>query len=235
MFEPIEQVTITERVAKQILDQLANRTLKPGDRLPPERILADQLHVGRTTVREALKLLTLSGLLEARRGDGTYVRENFQSFLSQQVEWPILLSARQVDMILEVRQPLELQAAFLAAERATLAEIETIARFRELAEVEGRDIALETSLDLAFHNAIATASHNDLLTGLMLSLQTVLQQYMELANEMTDSVGATLKEHQTIYEAIRDHDPVAAQAAMREHLTQSKTMILKAFYNGDAQ
>ena len=70
--EPIEQSTMTEQVANRLVKLLSNGDLKPGDKLPPERELAKRLNVGRTTVREALKLLTLSGLLEARRGDGTY-------------------------------------------------------------------------------------------------------------------------------------------------------------------
>ncbi len=121
--EPIEQNTATEMVANRLVRLLANGALKPGDKLPPERELAHQLHVGRTTVREALKLLTLSGLLAARRGDGTYVNHEFTNFISRQIEWPVLLSAQELDMIVEVREALELKAARLAAERATGEEI----------------------------------------------------------------------------------------------------------------
>jgi GntR family transcriptional repressor for pyruvate dehydrogenase complex len=195
--------------------------------LPPERELAKQFNVGRTTVREALKLLTLSGLLEAKRGDGTYVRRKFTSFLSQQIEWPILLSVHEVDMIVEVREALEVKTARLAAERATPEEIEKIEVFQQLLEIEGRDIERETDLDLEFHHAIADASHNELLSRLMFSLHNILRQYIALSNQMTDRLETTVAEHQTIYDAIAARDPDAAERAMTEHLAISKTWILK--------
>jgi len=228
--QPIEQSTVTELVAKRLLNLLSSGVLKPGDKLPPERELAAQLNVGRTTVREALKLLTLSGLLEARRGDGTYVRHEFFSFLLQQFEFPLLLSANQVDMVLEVRQPLEVQAACLAAKRATTDDLQRLARLAEsLAAVEGREITRETELDLEFHNAIAAASHNDLLSHLMFSLQNILRQYIQLSNKMTDMLETTVTEHQAIYDAIAAKDPEDAEQAMVEHLQISRELILKAF------
>jgi GntR family transcriptional repressor for pyruvate dehydrogenase complex len=227
--KPIVQNTMTELVAERLVDLLSSGTLKPGDKLPPERDLATQLNVGRTTVREALKLLTLSGLLEARRGDGTYVRHEFGSFLLRQIEWPVLLSAHQIDMVLEVRQPLEVQAVRMAAERATDKEIERIARFREALEIGGRDIERETELDLDFHHAVAAAAHNDLLSHLMLSLNSILRQYIELSNQMTDRLETTVAEHQEIYDAIVAQDPDQAAQAMIEHLQISKSLIMKAF------
>lgn len=227
VLEPIEQNTVTELVAQRLVAQLSNGALRPGDKLPPERELARQLNVGRTTVREALKLLTLSGLLEAKRGDGTYVRREFTSFLSQQIEWPVLLSVNEVEMIFDVREALEVKAARLAAKRATPEEIEKISVFRQLLEIKGRDIERETDLDLEFHHAIAGASHNALLSSLMLSLQNILRQYIALSNQMTDRLETTIAEHQAIYDAIAARDPDAAERAMIEHLTISKTWILK--------
>jgi GntR family transcriptional repressor for pyruvate dehydrogenase complex len=229
--EPIERMTATEAVAQRLIDLVGSRALKPGDRLPPERELAAQLQVGRTTVREALKLLTLSGLLEARRGSGTYVREDYSSFLASQMEWPALLGAREVDQIIEVREPLEMQAARLAAQRATPEEIEQIAVFRELLEIEGRDIERETDIDLEFHHAIARASHNALLVRLMLSLQTLLRQYIALSNEMTDDMRTTVQEHEAVYAAIKARDPEASARAMADHLRSSRAWILGAALN----
>jgi len=226
--EPIEQRTMTELVSQRLVALLSDGALRPGDKLPPERELAQQLGVGRTTVREALKLLTLSGLLEARRGDGTYVRQSFTSFLSQQIEWPVLLSVQEVDKIVEVREALEVKAARLAAERATSEEVERIGIFRDLLEIEGRDIERETDLDLEFHHAIAEASHNELLSRLMLSLQNILRQYIALSNQMTDRLETTVTEHQAIYDAIAASDVDGAERAMSEHLALSKAWILKA-------
>jgi GntR family transcriptional repressor for pyruvate dehydrogenase complex len=131
LLEPIEFKTAAEAVAQKLIGLFNNAVLKPGDRLPPERELAARLGVGRTTVREALKLLTLSGLLEAKRGSGTYVRADYSSFVANQVAWPALLNAQDVEVIFEVRAGLEVQAASLAAERASDAEIARIAEYRD--------------------------------------------------------------------------------------------------------
>jgi GntR family transcriptional repressor for pyruvate dehydrogenase complex len=168
--EPIEQRTMSELVSKRLIHLISTGALKGGDRIPTERDLAVQLNVGRTTLREALKLLTLSGVLEAKRGEGTFVRADFVDLLSQQLAWPVLLSTRDVDMLLEVRLPLEVQAARLASERCDENDLKKIQIFEKLLEIEGRDIQQETDLDLDFHRAIADASRNKLLCQLMESL-----------------------------------------------------------------
>ena len=92
-------------------------------------------------MREALKFLTLSGLLEAKRGQGTYICEQFTDSLAGQMEWSLFLSAGQVEQLLEVRKVLEALAARLAADRATPDEKEAITVYRELLEMEERDLA----------------------------------------------------------------------------------------------
>ncbi len=231
--EPIQRNTVTEIVAQRLMRLLSEGVLRPGDKLPAERDLAQQLRVGRTTVREALKLLTLSGILEARRGDGTYVRQDFTAFLTQQIRWPVLLCRREVNMIVEVREGLEVKAAGLAAQRATPEDIERIAVFRQLQQIEGRDIELETELDMQFHHAIAVAAHNELLLQIMLSLQGIIRQYIALSSEATDRLETTFAEHQAIYDAIVARDPAAAERAMMNHLTISRRGILDAALGSD--
>ena len=226
--EPIEHKTATELVAQRLMGLLSSGALKPGDRLPPERDLAQQMDVGRTTVREALKLLTLSGLLEAKRGNGTYVTRNFNNFISTQIKWPLLLNVTEVDRIVEGREALETKAASLAAQRATLEEIEKISVFQQLLEIEGRDIERETEIDLKFHHAIAKASHNEVLWRLMLSLQDILREYIALSNQNTDRIESTVAEHRAIYDAIASRSPKEAEQAMIKHLAISKMWILKA-------
>jgi GntR family transcriptional repressor for pyruvate dehydrogenase complex len=231
--EPIDQKTLAELVAQRLVTQISSGALRPGDKLPPERELAEKLGVGRTTVREAFKLLTLGGLLVARRGDGTYVRNEFTSLISRQIEWPVLLSVQEIDNIVEVREALEVKAARLAAVRATPEEIERIGVFREFLKIEGRDVERETDLDLQFHRAIADASHNELLSHLMLSLQNILRQYIAIANQMTERLETTVAEHRAVYEAIAARDSDAAEQAMMKHLTFGQQGILKAIQGMD--
>jgi GntR family transcriptional regulator, transcriptional repressor for pyruvate dehydrogenase complex len=228
--EPIKQDSVTEIVAQRLIRLLSEGILRPGDKLPAERDLALQLQVGRTTVREALKMLTMSGILEAKRGDGTYVRRDFGDFLARQIHLPLLLSNQEVNMIVEVREGLETKAARLAAIRASPEEIEEISVYRKMAQIEGRDIEVETELDMQFHNAIAKAAHNELLSQLMLSLHEMLRKYIKMASEYTDRLETTINEHQSIYQAIVSHDADAAALAMISHLQSSKEWMLKASF-----
>jgi GntR family transcriptional repressor for pyruvate dehydrogenase complex len=211
-----------------LIELINSGLLKAGDRLPTERELANQLSVGRTTIREALKLLTLSGLLEARRGSGTYVRKDYVNFIANQVQWPVLLSVQDVDQIFEVREALEVQTASLAAQRATLEETEDIKVYRKLLELNGRDVEQEAEIDMRFHHAIAVGSHNALLLRLMLSLENLLREYITLSNKLTDDMRSTVHEHEAIYEAIKARDPKAAARAMAAHLTISGALIMHA-------
>ncbi|MCK5736173.1 MAG: FadR family transcriptional regulator [Spirochaetaceae bacterium] len=228
ILEPIKQKTATELVAQKLVELLSTGVLKPGSRLPAERDLASQMDVGRTTVREALKLLTLSGLLEVKRGDGTYVSRNFNNFLSNHVKWPLLLSAIDVEAVVEVREALEMKAVHLAAIHATTEELEKIAAYHKMLEDGSSDIEQETEIDLKFHHAIATASHNELLCRLMLSLQDILREYVLLSNRNTDRSNSPMSEHQAILDAISSGNPKEAEKAMMNHLSISKTWILDA-------
>jgi GntR family transcriptional repressor for pyruvate dehydrogenase complex len=223
--EPIDRQTATEAVAEQLLTLINDGVLQPGSRLPPERELAQQFQVSRTTVREALKLLTLSGLLEARRGSGTFVREDYVSFVANQLHWPMLLSGLNTQNIFEVREALELQAARLAARTATEQELEKITVFRKLVAIQDRDIERETEIDLAFHEAVAAASHNPLLLRLMLSLHDLLKDYIRSTIEATPDLATTHRGHQAIYDAIVAGDSEAAAQAMSAHLHESRGRI----------
>ncbi len=107
----------TTSISRQLLDYLLSGRVQPGDRLPPERKLAEALGVGRSVLREALKSLTLLGLLEVRPGDGTYVKRIDAEVLPQSIEWGLVLGARHVPDLLEARCHLDVILAGLASLR----------------------------------------------------------------------------------------------------------------------
>lgn len=215
---PIQRQTMTEEVANRLLALISEGQLKPGDMLPPERDLAERLQVGRTTVREALKHLTLAGLLEAKRGSGTYVSGDFHNHLAKQLDWPLFLSAGEVQELFELRQALEILAAQLAAQRATPEEVERITVYRELLSLSERNIERETEIDLAFHEAVVRASHNRLLMNLMFSVRSLLRRYIAQSIKMTGDLDSTFREHDAVYEGIVARDTAKATQAMTTHL-----------------
>jgi GntR family transcriptional repressor for pyruvate dehydrogenase complex len=190
--------------------------------------LMGQLQVGRSSLREALRTLSLVGLLEARPGSGTYVTSSFSSFLAEQLEWSALLGGRDLLELVEVRWPLEIQAAQLAAQRADEKDLcrlrDTVSR---LAETDDQDLARQVELDLEFHMGLAEATGNRVLIRLVQSLHGLLKEYIaETVRATPRPVETTLKEHRAALQAIEARDTQQVAEAMRRHMATSREELL---------
>jgi len=183
-----------------------------GTRIPPEPALAADLGVSRNTVREAVKALAHLGLLQVRRGDGTYVAATteMQALMRRQ------LDRVELDHLLEVRHAIEVRAAALAAQRRTAADLATldglVARRREA--VARGDGPAFVDADVDFHCAVVAAAHNPLLVELYDGLVETLRASID------DPRGADVlaAEHDAVLDAVRAGDPAAAAAASAELL-----------------
>lgn len=224
--EPIERMTVSEEIIKKLIDLINSGALRPGDKLPSERDLMEQLQVSRASIREALRSLSLAGLLETRPGNGTYVSECFSSFIAGQVEWSALLGEQDILELIEVREPLEIQAAGLAAQRATSTQLEELRQAIERLRSSGGDVEQEIDADLAFHTIITEMAQNRVLYRLTLSLRNLLREYLKRATAATETKMSTVEEHQAILEAIEERDEAKARQAMVRHLQISKQLAL---------
>jgi GntR family transcriptional repressor for pyruvate dehydrogenase complex len=216
---------IADAVAKDLELRILEGSLKPGDRLPSERALALELSVSRPTLREAIQKLVSKGLLTTRHGGGTVVTDRLQASFSD--PWQDMLRDHpllQSDM-LEFRHMLEGEAALLAAERATDADIARIdAAFAALeAAYDSNQMQACIDTDVAFHQAIAEATHNTLIGHLSASLMRVVHGHV---SENLVQLHASPKQwshiraqHRAIWESVRNHDPQASKRVAREHIT----------------
>ena len=211
---------------------IINGRLQPGDRLPPERELAQQFGVSRTVIREAVRTLVAKSLLEVQPGSGTIVRSPTTKSVAQSMS--LLLRAGQpetdYDKVHEVRRILEVEIAGLAAERRTaedLKEMEEILRQTAEAEIQDdRDSFPEC--DVAFHAALARATHNELFSLLLDSMADIMIKVRQLGFEVPDMPMRALKHHCAIFEQIRVGDAEGARQAMREHLIESEDTMRQA-------
>lgn len=207
---------LVELAVRQLHDQLRAGRWETGGRLPPEPELAQQLGVGRSTLREAVRALVHAGMLETRQGSGTYVRS-----LAPGPGWEPLLRRAAVLEAYEVREALEVQAARLAALRRTdadVAELRTRLAARDRAHQQARDGRF-VEADLAFHRTVITAAHNRLLTDLFDSFATVLREALAavVSDEHLNDVDVA-PTHARLVTAIEAGDPEAAERATREHI-----------------
>lgn len=156
--------TLSSQVAAQLRDMVSGGEWPVGGKIPTEAELTERLDVSRNTVREAVRSLVHSGLLQARPGDGTYVLATSELDVAIRRR----LDTAKTDDVFEVRMLLEQRAAVLAADNATPGDLEAIRvclAERDLA-LDARDNAGFFAADAAFHRAVVRAGHNDLLTDL---------------------------------------------------------------------
>lgn len=213
-----------DQIYGRILQNILNGSYKPGDRLPTENDLAESFGVSRPVVRDALARLRLDGLIEARRGSGTYVLTRPSQNL------PNLADLTDISRFLryhELRLCMEAQAAALAAERRSEKDLATIARAHErFASEVGRGSFLADS-DRRFHLAICDATGNEFFAKLLEGPDVTLSSFMSVSLSLT-SAGSeararkVIAEHGEILEAIRKKDPVWARVAMEFHLVQAR-------------
>jgi GntR family transcriptional repressor for pyruvate dehydrogenase complex len=203
---------------KQLQQYIRKHRLEPGSKLPAERKLADQLHVSRPALREAIQAMAVLEVLVSRRRDGTYIR----SLANLEGNWPSdpRLDDSDFDTIqlLEVRKMIEPQAAALAAGRASeqqLREIKAhLLRMNEYRE----DIAIREEADFLFHDAIIRAAGNRVLLQLANSLKPLMIKSREITGQTHHDMNRLIRQHTAIYEAIRLGNASLAEEAMRQHL-----------------
>lgn len=217
----IEKKKLPEKVIDEIRHRLETGLLKIGDKLPNQNQLSGELGVSRTSLREAMKILDLLGVIEQRPGYGTVIRKEIPELQTQGAHLPLVSDATATYELLEAREILECGAVRLAARKATDEQI------RELfALVEKMDAYLASEdrenfkkLDLAFHGLINAASGNRFLNDPGIALNQYMQQFIE---ENIELLPGLLKEsqqyHRTVCQSIADHDPQRAETEMRRHI-----------------
>ncbi|MDT7782125.1 MAG: GntR family transcriptional regulator, transcriptional repressor for pyruvate dehydrogenase complex [Pseudonocardiales bacterium] len=219
---------VKSRLYEQVLERLrahvAEAGLKAGDKLPAERELAASLGVSRASVKQAIVVLEVQGLVEARHGGGTYlVRDTLDVEPVEQ----LVERRKRLPEVLEAREALETKLAELAAERRTEAELDAIRESLDFMheEIVGGGFGVEG--DRRFHAAVTAAAHSSLLADFM---KAIAGQITESRTESLRQPGRphrSLAQHTAIYEAIAAGDPKKAAAAMRKHVrTVAKVRLL---------
>lgn len=215
---------LPEKLAEQVIQLILDENLEQGDRLPKESVLVERLGAGRSSVREAMKLLQSRNIVRIRQGSGTYVASN-PGVADDPLGFTFIDDKRKLARdLLEVRFMIEPQMASMAAEKATDAQIERIKQLcdesEHLAEA-GEDYA---ATDTAFHNAIAESCGNMVIPRLMAVLKASVPLFIDVTGKQL--VTETIKTHRGIADAIAAHDSTAAHDAMYLHLVYNRNVIV---------
>jgi GntR family transcriptional repressor for pyruvate dehydrogenase complex len=221
MFSPIKNTKVYEQVIDQIKEMIDEGTLKKGDKLPSERDLAQQLNVGRTSIREAIRALEVIGLIDCKQGEGNYIKSGFKDNLVEPLSIMFMLEGSSPDEIWELRKIIEVEAAGLAAKRINdeqLVELKEIAL--SLNNYEDENITAE--IDKQFHYKIAEFSGNVLIYNILRTVSILVDHFIKDARKLIleheGNKEILFAQHFDIYLSMENRNSAAARQAMREHL-----------------
>ena len=224
-FRPIQAEKLSSAVIKQIEELILRGVLRPGERLPSERELADRLQVSRPSLRDALSEMQAKGLLSTRAGAGVYIDEALGAAFSPALMDLFAHHREAVFDYLSFRRDMEGLAAERAARQASdtdLTVIQTIFDKMETASATTRQAEAEAQLDAQFHMAIIEASHNVIMLHMMRSMYQLLQDGVFYNRKVMFKHRITrahlLDQHRAINAALQARDPAGARAAVEAHL-----------------
>lgn len=222
---------LVNRLTMYFADEILEGRLKRGDQIESDRELAKKLNVGRSAVREALKVLDVLGMIDIRLGQGTYITSRETNFFSVPLSWSLFLDGAQVKSILQVRGALELRAVQLAARCEDKNKLDKLTdiyyrmqkTFQESKDSDNLQHALQETLDadIEFHTCIAECSGNPIILSMLTTIRNFLKRVSGTGMVDAEQLQAVVEEHQKLYGAIISGNVEAATETMMKHLAAS--------------
>ncbi|UQY43662.1 transcriptional regulator ExuR [Erwinia sp. PK3-005] len=227
------EISEPRRLYQQLASELKNRIeggqYQPGDKLPAERLIAEEMQVSRTVVREAIIMLEVEGYVEVRKGSGIHVisnQQNHRVMTNSQLEFANFGPFE----LLQARQLIESNVAEFAATRVTRQDIVQLMEIQQEARKEDR--FRDSEWDMRFHVQIAMATQNSALAAIVekMWLHRTHNPYWLKLHEHIDerSIGSWCNDHDLILKALMRKDPAAAKLAMWQHLENTRQMLFNA-------
>lgn len=236
MLNRVQTRDTVDAIVEQILWLIRDGVLAPGDRLPTEGELMEQLNVGRSSVREAKRVLAARGVIDSRPGRGTFISHLKSDMLDDLLDSALLqaLLARETLLELqEVRDLLESQVISLAVKHATDEDLQTMEDcLKRAEETDGPNVP---SLTIDFHRAIAAATHNSVLMQLYDVISGMLLEYQRPLYDSYADFEAEVRDHWEIYEALRQRDGDRAQTIMQEHMADAREFLMQFIDEADEE
>jgi GntR family transcriptional repressor for pyruvate dehydrogenase complex len=223
-FRPLRAARLFERVMQQIEDRIASGALRPGDRLAPERELAEQFQVSRTAIREALRILERIGAIEIRLGHtgGAFIRERTIEPVTRSLIDLLRVGNVTLEDITQARLGIE---GVVIEEVARTATEEDLARLSEsiaraAAHFDARLELAKSTENLSFHVLIAEATRNPVYRMIVEAVTEFMHPFVRKVGSSDDLTRSTLEFHRQVVAALRDRDVQGARAAMQRHILE---------------
>jgi len=228
MIEPVKKIRLYETITNQLQKLMQQGELKPGDKLPSERELAEQMHVSRPSIREALRTLEMMGYLESKVGvnGGTFIKQLTIHTIISPFSTLLLQNENFIMELLEVRLVLEIEVSRMAAIRRTKEDLNKLKSAIHSMQDEIDQGESGFSGDNSFHEALAKATHNHVLEQFVAMCGNLLEiEHESHLRLIKGESQKALKQHMDIYISIEEQDEELSQAQMRNHILNISNLI----------
>jgi GntR family transcriptional repressor for pyruvate dehydrogenase complex len=215
-------------VVEEIQRMISSGEIEPGQKLPNQYAFSSQLGVSRTSLREALSVLSRLGVIEQKPRLGTIVKSKIDPLYSEYLTPPLISDQRATTELLEARRYIEIDAVELAVKNASSEEIKNLEKLIEkmTVSVKRKNISDYTECDAALHFLIAKASHNRFIVHTYINIRGIMEQYIRESFVVFPwMLGQTLKYHAGIVEAIKTRSLKKAKTRMKKHIIQTQKVI----------
>ncbi len=215
---------LVNRLTLYFSEQMLSQELKKGDKIESDRVLAIKLEVGRSAIREALKVLDVMGMIDIRPGQGTYISSDESNFFIIPLSWSLFLNGNQIEDILEVRNQMQVSAAELAASNRESGFLDELNKITHTIHAAYRKLDYKVCLegDVDFHLCIAKGSKNLVLYSMTLTISNLMRHVSGTGMVEEKQLKEIYEEHSKIYQSILAGDGKGAAEAMKYHLSKSK-------------
>ncbi|GLV54184.1 hypothetical protein KDH_10320 [Dictyobacter sp. S3.2.2.5] len=223
----VSRQSLSDQVAQHLREMIIEGEIITGQALPSARKLAEQFDVSSVVIREALKTLSVNGLVEIRHGAGSFVTAPDQWHVAEPIA--ALIRSGQADLlhVVETRAIIEAEISALAATRHSESDLQTLdATLARMVDTQHDPVAFSAA-DMRFHRALAASAGNPVLALVLQPLLGPILTLMLRGTRIAEARSRSIDEHQRIRAAIAAHDPEAARAAMQLHMETSREEVRK--------
>ncbi|NMB11716.1 MAG: FadR family transcriptional regulator [Firmicutes bacterium] len=226
MLKPLKDRKVADAVVDYIMGKIASGELKVGQRLPPQSELAADLGVSRTALREAIRSLSLMGLLKVVQGRGTFVTQTVPGLLIEPLSYVFSMDHIMILEVIEARAIIEAKTAQLCALRATEKELHSIETLTRDMMSKMEELETFNKLDLDLHMQVARGSHNSVLVAVIEAIQAPLSEQLERVQGLPGAASRAVEYHVRIVDALTNREPEEAAKTMLDHLDDVKRAVI---------
>ncbi|WP_058309126.1 FadR/GntR family transcriptional regulator [Gracilibacillus massiliensis] len=212
------QKRLSDSVADDLMSMITiEKRFLPGDKLPNENELSEELNISRTTLREAIRILVTNGVVEIRRGKGTYIKDDIDP---ENLESLSFLTDAKINAkdLYEMRLIFEPEAAYYATIRASDMELKRILEYGKQIEQRIKRKEDRTDVEQNFHKSIVKATHNEFMEKLMPVIYQAIDKGVILSQKKELAIKDTINDHKMIMEFMKNRNPEGARSAMKIHI-----------------